>query len=73
MVLTRRGSQTRETLASAGMRIVACWPETDRGTVVLADADGKRELWSRNPHYAGYVITINGIGYEFIRSLPERS
>jgi hypothetical protein len=69
MALVKRGSQTRESYVDAGYRLVATWPDVDRGSVVLQDASGKRELWQRNPHYAGHVVTINGIGYEFVTSL----
>jgi hypothetical protein len=68
-MITHRGSQSRESYQDAGYRIVATWPEVDRGHVVLMDETGKRELWVRRPDYAGYVVTINGIGYEFVRSL----
>lgn len=60
-----RGSQYRESLEEAGYILVKTW----RSMAVLADQDGKRELWQRNPDYSGYVVTINGIGYEFICSL----
>jgi hypothetical protein len=63
------GSQIRESYQDAGYRIVGTWPDVHRGTIVLEDEDGKRELWARNPHFAGYVVTIGGVGYEFVRSL----
>jgi len=63
------GSQYREPIADTDYRIVATWPQVSRGCVVLQDADGKRELWARNDHFAGYVVAIHGVGYEFVRSL----
>lgn len=44
MAITVSGSQRREPYKEAGYRIVATWPDVDRGHVVLEDTDGKREL-----------------------------
>lgn len=66
MAIRQIGSQNRETLEDAGLRLVA---GMDDGEVILADGD-KRELWQRNDHFAGYVVEIDGVGYEFVRSLP---
>lgn len=62
------GSQTRESYQDAGLRIVKTWPDVDRGHVVFEDETGKRELWVRSNH-AGYAVTIDGVAYEFVRSL----
>ena len=32
--------------------------------------DGHLELWVKNDHYAGYVVVINGVGYEYARRVP---
>ena len=61
-----QGSQIRETLAASGMTLVS----TGQGHVTLQGGNGIRELWSQNDSYAGYVIEIDGMGYEFVRSLP---
>ncbi len=69
MPVTKRGSQTREPYDEAGYRIVGTWPDLMIGEVILEDENGKRELWALSPTFAGYVITINDRGYEFVRSL----
>ena len=39
--------------------------ESPNQTAILSDNTGKRELWAENDHFAGYVIEINGKGFEF--------
>jgi hypothetical protein len=59
------GSQKRELLSESGMKLHKRLSKTE---VELKDkTDGNIELWSLNDHFAGYVIEINGKGYEFIR------
>ena len=58
------GSQTRVTIEEAEMFLA--WVNMD-GSVVLDDGDGNLELWTPNDDYAGYVIDIDGRGYEFVR------
>jgi hypothetical protein len=60
------GSQHRETLAESGYRLVK---RPFDGEVILADADGNRELWVVNDHHAGHTIQVGRWGYEFIRGL----
>ena len=60
------GSQTRETYKEAGYEIVSA---SDDGEVVLKNEDGGYELWVQNDDFAGYVVEIGGIGYEFITSV----
>lgn len=60
-----RGSQRRENYKDAGYKIIAVWSD---GRALLEDETGKREQWQMNDHYAGYVIEISGVGYEFVRS-----
>lgn len=64
--MTQQGSQIRQPYKAAGYRLIAVLPG---GEVILADASGKRELWSRKDDYSGYVVTINRHAYEFVRSL----
>lgn len=69
MTIRTIGSQKRERIEDTNYRIVKTWPDVDRGSVVLEDADGKRELWFKNNRAACYVVEIDGVGYEFARSL----
>lgn len=69
MAITVRGSQRREPLEETDYRIVKTWPDVDRGTVILEDETGKRELWVKHDDHAGYVVVINGKGYEFVGSI----
>ena len=60
-------SQVRETLEESGCSLVALTPHD--GEVILKDNDLKTfQVWQRRDDYAGYVIVINGVGYEFVRS-----
>jgi hypothetical protein len=60
------GSQKREPLSESGYELI----KMSRKEVILKDRDsGKQELWVKNDDYAGYVIEINGKGYEFVRSI----
>lgn len=62
------GSQKRETLSEAGCRV---YHRLDEREVLLiaVDADGEDTghlmLYCANDHYAGHVIDIDGVGYEF--------
>jgi hypothetical protein len=60
------GSQMRETLAESEYTLLSL----ESGEAVLQTSDGKRERWFKNDHYAGYVVEIDGIGYEFACSVP---
>jgi hypothetical protein len=60
------GSQRRETLEEAGYVIVARLEDKE---LILADKDGKREVWAANDDYAGYVIVVDNVGYEFVTSV----
>lgn len=60
------GSQLRETLREAGLRLVG---RPDNDSVILYDPNTELfELWVKNDHHAGYTIEIDGCGYEFARS-----
>lgn len=64
-----RGSQTRDTLLESGYRIHS---KRGSGEIVLENiVDGNREVWAANDHFAGYVIEIDGIGYEFVYTLRD--
>ena len=60
------GSQKRETLEESGLTLIALHLN---GQEALLNNDGRGELWALNDDFAGYVIEINGKGYEFIRSI----
>jgi len=59
------GSQNRETLLESGMTLER---RLSKSEVILKDADGKMELWMKSDDHSGYVIEIDGKGYEFISS-----
>jgi len=42
---------------------------TGRDAILLNTMCNKLELWTENNNAAGYVIEIEGVGYEFVRSL----
>ena len=60
---TLRGSQYRETLAEAGYRLIQ---KNDRYALLEDKDTGVLELWVQRDDFAGYVIEIDGIGYEFV-------
>jgi hypothetical protein len=62
------GSQIRETLEDAGYTIINQGPEG----IILEEADGKRELWVERDDFAGYVVDVNGVGYEFVRDVSAK-
>ena len=60
---TQIGSQHRETLQEAGYNLVSRNDEC----VLLENKDTKKlELWALNDDFAGYVIEVDGKGYEFV-------
>lgn len=60
------GSQKREKIEKLPYRVLKWLPNKE---VILRDDNGKKELWIENDHFAGYVIEINHIGYEFVRTI----
>jgi hypothetical protein len=64
------GSQNREPLEESGLHM---HKRISRNEVILErdDSPGDYELWYRRDDFSGYVITINDIGYEFVRSVPR--
>jgi len=70
------GSQIREPLEESGYEL-AGYLDNAKDIAVLKSIDkadkGKMEIWTRNDHFAGYVIELHGVGYEFVRDYhPER-
>lgn len=63
----RMTSQNRETLDKAEATIHKRISPTE----VVLKIDGKFELWAKNDNFAGYVIEIDGKGYEFVRGVPD--
>jgi hypothetical protein len=60
------GSQKRELLAESGYVLI----EKKGRAVLLREADGDEvEERHRNDHHAGYTIEIDGVGYEFVRTV----
>ena len=64
--MEKYGSQNREKLEDSGYVVERLF---DDGSAFLKDVcTGEIELWQQNDHFAGYVIEINGKGYEFVSS-----
>lgn len=58
----------RETLEEAGSTVAGYLNETEV-IIKTEDANGTiYELYRKNNDFAGYVLEIDGIGYEFIRT-----
>lgn len=61
------GSQTRESIEETKYSISQ---RINSQEVILRDeTTGELSLWCANDHYAGYVIEIDEIGYEFCTSI----
>ena len=43
--------------------------EFGKDAVLFNTETGISELWTENDNYSGYVIVIDGKGFEFVRSL----
>lgn len=68
--MKRKGCQIRETLEEVGMRLVELrGTSPNREAVLQDDSVGYTELWSEKDDFAGYVIEIEGVGYEFVRTI----
>ena len=58
--------QVRESLEKAGFELV----EKNGDEVILKEIETLNlELWVKSDDAAGYVVEIDGIGYEFVSSL----
>ena len=59
------GSQNREKIEDTEYEV---YRVCAHGEVILHDTEMNRyEVWAKNDNFAGYVLEINGIGYEFCR------
>lgn len=59
-------NQIKETLAEAGFELI----ERNGKEVILKEISTLNfELWAENDNFTGYVVEIDGKGYEFVRSL----
>jgi len=63
-----RGSQIRSTVEEEGYRILGVG---DGKAVLERIDDGQRELWGEKDDFSGFCIEIEGVGYEFIRTIPR--
>lgn len=64
------GSQIREKIEDTQYTIDVIEGDKITGhNALLLTADGKLELWTEKDDYAGYVIVIDGVGYEFVRTI----
>ncbi len=62
------GSQIRDDIEDTEYTLdVIEGDEITGHNALLINAQGKLELWTENDDYAGYVIVIDRIGYEFVR------
>ena len=68
-MITKRGSQTREPIGATTFKVVGF---TKYNEAILEDEEGGGfELWSPSDDFAGYVIEIAGLGYEFVTSIRD--
>lgn len=69
-MITPIGSQNREPLEESGYHM---HKRISRNEVILESNDnpGDYELWYRRDDFSGYVIVIDNVGYEFVRSVPR--
>ena len=67
------GSQIREKIENSEyvIDVIATRNIAEAGEIILKASDGRLELWAQNDDYAGYVIEISDIGYEFIRGVKR--
>jgi hypothetical protein len=62
------GSQNREKIEDTEYEVEK-FLDDDKDEVILIDTEtGKKELWAKRDDFSGYVIEIDGIGYEFVSS-----
>ena len=67
MAVLQAGSQLRELIAESGYELVA---EFYGGLAILRDTiSNKLEVWQANDDFAGYVVVLDGVGYEFVREV----
>ncbi len=63
------GSQTRENIEEDDVYTVIEGPEEDDSIILFNKVGEKYERWTKNDDFAGYVLVIDGVGYEFVRTL----
>ncbi len=62
------GSQIREDITKDDTyTLVEDHDNNDGEIIVFNKVTQKQEIWIENDQYAGYVLVVNGIGYEFVR------
>ena len=60
------GSQTRENIEDTEYGVfIQDW----KRAILLDRTTGTYEVWRKNDDFAGYVVVIDGIGYEYVESL----
>ena len=63
-------SQIREKIED--LNVMVAVPKNSDGEIVLYDEyEEKFELWVERDDCAGYVIEIDGVGFEFVRTIRE--
>lgn len=60
-------SQFRRTCQEEGYIIISII----EGDAILENEDGKFELWREHDDNPSFTIEIDGVGYEFIRSIAK--
>ena len=69
-MITRVGSQIREPIEDTEYLVdFLDEPGIYRSAFLINTATDKREHWTQNDDYAGYVIVIDGVGFEFLGEL----
>lgn len=58
-------SQIRVTIEGEGYSLLK---RLEDGAVILENEEGGFELWQENDDFAGFVLTIDDIGFEFVRT-----
>lgn len=67
------GSQTREDINESNIYSLLAGPNKDGEVTIHNTITGNCEIWTANDDFAGYVLVIHGIGYEFVKSLKKVS
>ena len=57
-------NQHREPLEATGMKLIH-----QAGAVAVLQDKDRLEVWRENDNYSGYVVEIDGKGYEFVYSV----
>lgn len=62
-MIKKIGSQSREKIEDTEYEVDHIG--TDGHAVLFNTNSGYQEMWSARDDYAGYVVEIDGVGYEF--------